>query len=80
MEDLRASLARIEAALSVRAVTPEYLDTEQASILTGVAVQTLEILRSRRDGPAFYKVGRSVRYAVRDLRAWMERDRHEPLA
>lgn len=80
MEDLRASLARIEAALSVRVVTPEYLDTGQASILIGVAVQTLEILRSRRDGPTFYKVGRSVRYAVRDLRAWMERDRHEPLA
>lgn len=79
MEDIRHALARIEAQLARPQVVPEYLDTAGASVLTGIPVQGLEIMRTRRQGPVFCKVGRSVRYAVRDLRAFMEQDRHEPL-
>jgi len=80
MEDIRNTLARIEAQLARQQVMPEYLDTAGASVLTGIPVQGLEIMRTRRQGPVYCKVGRSVRYAVRDLRAFMERERHEPLA
>ncbi|WP_022703897.1 hypothetical protein [Pseudorhodobacter ferrugineus] len=80
MEDIRDALARIEAQLARQQVVPEYLDTAGASVLTGIPVQGLEIMRTRRQGPTYCKVGRSVRYAVRDLRAFMEQERHEPLA
>ena len=80
MEDIRETLARIEAQLARQQVVPEYLDTAGASVLTGIPTQGLEIMRTRRQGPIYCKVGRSVRYAVRDLRAFMEQDRHKPLA
>lgn len=80
MEDIRDALARIEAQLARQQVVAEYLDTAGASLLTGIPVQGLEIMRTRRQGPTYCKVGRSVRYAVKDLREFMEQDRHEPLA
>ena len=50
MEDIRYALARIEAQLARPRVVPEYLDTAGASVLTGIPVQGLEIMRTRRQG------------------------------
>lgn len=48
------------------------LDTPQAASFTGLAVATLETLRSRGGGPRFVKYGRgAVRYRVDDLNDWM---------
>ena len=48
------------------------VDTEQASIITGLAAATLESLRCKGGGPAFIKYGRrAVRYRVSDLDAWI---------
>ncbi|MEM1380758.1 MAG: helix-turn-helix domain-containing protein [Pseudomonadota bacterium] len=76
MEEIIERLDRIERSL---ASSPEYLDTEGAASLTGLSVRTLEGLRVRRQGPAYSKPGKAVRYAVEDLRAYMEQHRTEPL-
>lgn len=49
------------------------LNTEQAAAYTGLAVATLETLRSRGGGARFIRYGRkAVRYTIADLDAWMD--------
>ena len=38
----------------------------------GVSQRFLEVSAVRGDGPPMVKIGRSVRYRVGDLRAWIE--------
>lgn len=47
------------------------VDTEGASRHLGLAVSTLEKMRVYGDGPPFVKLGRSVRYRVADLEAYL---------
>lgn len=47
------------------------LTEREAAPLTGLQVSTLQKLRVTGDGPAFLKLGRSVRYAEEDLTAWL---------
>lgn len=47
------------------------LDTRQAADYLGLSKFTLEIWRSRGDGPRYLKLGRSVRYTREDLNAFM---------
>lgn len=47
------------------------VDTEGASRHIGLAVSTLEKLRLTGDGPPFVKLGRSVRYRISDLEAYL---------
>ena len=49
------------------------VDTEGAAARIGLSVATLEKKRVYGDGPPFLKMGRSVRYRLTDLDAWMER-------
>ena len=37
----------------------------------------LRLGRMRRNGPPYLKIGRSVRYDIRDLDAWLEKHRVE---
>lgn len=53
-------------------VAPEYLSPKQAAQLTGVPLKTLEMFRSVRKGPPYYRVGGRVRYKLADVRAWIE--------
>ena len=55
-----------------------FVDTEAAARYLSLEAHTLECYRSLGDGPAFYKFGRYVRYAVPDLDAWAEYCRKEP--
>ena len=50
----------------------EYLNTDATSELTGISKSTLEKARVYGHGIPFIKAGRSVRYALADVRAWME--------
>lgn len=45
--------------------------TDQAAEVIGLKPSTLEKLRSVGGGPAYHKLGRSVRYAQADLQAWV---------
>ncbi len=69
-EDILARLDRIEALLSRPPV--EYVDNDNAASFLGLQPATLEIWRSRAEGPTYVKVGKKVMYAVTDLRDWME--------
>ena len=53
-------------------IVPEYLNAKQAARVTGFTPKALERMRQRGEGPRYSKVGKSIRYAVADLRAWME--------
>jgi len=53
-------------------VIPEYVSPSEASALTSIPLKTLEAMRSKRTGPPYVKIGSSVRYPLRDLRAWMQ--------
>lgn len=48
------------------AVTPE-----QAAKLYGLSVGRLANMRSKKQGPCFYKVGKKVLYKVEDLERWL---------
>lgn len=58
-------------AVSTEALSPALLDTEGASAYLAVSAKTLEILRSKREGPPFRRIGRSVRYEVTALNEWI---------
>ncbi|PRD41052.1 DNA-binding protein [Phyllobacterium phragmitis] len=47
-----------------------FVDTEAAARYLALSAHTLECYRSRGGGPAYYKFGKWVRYAVDDLDAW----------
>jgi len=47
-----------------------YLDTKQAAEYLGVTSRHLENIRWRGGGPAFHKLGGSVRYLLEELDAW----------
>ena len=49
----------------------QLLDEKQAAALLNVSVKTLQARRSRGGGPRFVKLGRSVRYAMADLEAFV---------
>ncbi len=56
---------------------PPLLTTEEAAGHLGFEPETLEAWRSRRTGPAFIKMGKHVRYRLRDLIAYEDRMRIE---
>lgn len=48
-----------------------WVDTDEAAKHVGVAVSTMEKLRVYGEGCPYSKRGRSVRYRIADLDAWM---------
>lgn len=56
-----------------------YLDEKAVSELIGIAVQTLRNWRFRGTGPPYCKIGRSVRYLLSDIIAFMESKRVLPV-
>ena len=51
------------------------LTTHEAASLLKISRKTLERMRVEGTGPAFCKAGRSVRYRMQDLTAWLESHR-----
>ena len=54
-----------------------FVNDKDASELLGVSIDTLRSLRFTNRGPVFYKVGRSVRYSVNDLKKFLKESRHQ---
>ena len=52
-----------------------WLDHRAVAELTGISVHTLRAHRQKRTGIAYAKIGRSVRYALKDVEAFMETHR-----
>jgi predicted DNA-binding transcriptional regulator AlpA len=57
----------------------QFLNEKQVSELTGIALPTLRNYRCTGKGPAYHKIGRSVRYSMYDIQAFMESCRIKPL-
>lgn len=53
-------------------------DTREAARLLGLSDQTLRLWRCTGGGPAFIRVGRSIRYRESDLVEWLDRRRVNP--
>lgn len=53
----------------------DYITAVQAANYLGVTLDTLSKWRSRKIGPAYYKVGRRVQYLIADLEDWRERQK-----
>jgi len=51
--------------------TRRFLTTEQASAYLSVSVAQMELWRHQDVGPAYVRVGRSVRYDIADLDTFM---------
>ncbi len=51
---------------------PKYLTERQVAEMTGFSKYTFQRLRFEHRGPAYLKVGRSVRYRLEDIQKWME--------
>lgn len=61
-----------------RAILSKSLDEKQAARLLAVAVQTLRNWRHQRRGPAYIKMGRAVRYQIKDLEDFMDKRKIDP--
>ena len=54
------------------------VDERKAARVLGVAVQTLRNWRHQRRGPAYVKMGRSVRYEINDLVEYLKKKKIDP--
>lgn len=53
-----------------------FVTTQEAARFLALSPHSLECYRAKGTGPAFYKFGKAVRYAVTDLEAWIVACRH----
>ena len=51
---------------------PELLTTEAVSEWTGIPAETLRYWRQRGEGPAYTKLGRSIRYPRAEVQRWLD--------
>ncbi len=85
LERLDERLERIEAQLEALSGRPEpapvtsdaarWLDPKGAADYVGMSHQSLALWRSKGTGPAFSKVGGSIRYSTADLDDWLSENR-----
>ena len=61
-------------------VENQVVDERKAAEILGRAIQTLRNDRHLRKGPAYIKMGRSIRYQVSDLLDYIEKNRIDPEA
>lgn len=66
VRELRAEVRELRDAQPV-----EWLVPEEAGAVLGLTVQRLADLRSLGGGPAFARVGRTIRYRRADLDGWL---------
>ncbi len=55
----------------------ELINEEQASVTLKVSPRTLQAWRVRGCGPKFIKVGRSVRYRLKDVQTFVNENVHQ---
>ena len=53
---------------------------KKAAVTMNLAVQTLRNMRHQRRGPAYLKIGRSVRYDLRDIETYLQKRKIDPEA
>ncbi|MEA4857751.1 MAG: DNA-binding protein [Solidesulfovibrio sp.] len=72
---MRTAKAVMGEGLSIRY---EVVDEKDAAIYVGLSVKALQMRRATHKAPAYIKVGRSVRYRIADLDAFLAAHRIDP--
>lgn len=57
---------------------PAAFDEKKAGAYLGLSVKTLQAYRFHRKGPAYIRMGRSIRYRQEDLDRYLEACRVDP--
>lgn len=70
----RTAIARLDFQTRITLLPDGRMGTEDAARYTGLTVKTMAAMRSRREGPAYVKLGR-VTYFKSDLDEWIARQR-----
>jgi predicted DNA-binding transcriptional regulator AlpA len=65
-------IATIDLSNTVPGGATEFLNENQVAQQLGVSIATVRRWRAQNKGPRFRKIGASVRYAGRDLKAWID--------
>ena len=73
----KTSSPGVEYKLSTELEGLRYLNEYEVSALIGFAVGSLRNWRSLGRGPCYHKMGRAVRYRLKDILAWVESQRVE---
>ena len=55
-----------------------WVDEKYVAMMTGLSLSTLRKYRHYGKGPAYVKVGRSVRYSLTDIHCFMTEKRIQP--
>jgi len=55
--------------------TQNFLNDKEAARFLSLSPQTLRNWRTQSRGPAYIKAGRAIRYAIDDLRSFMDQNR-----
>jgi predicted DNA-binding transcriptional regulator AlpA len=71
----QAAVIEVEGA-GKQTIKQAHLCTKEAAVYLGLSHFTLNDWRIKGWGPPFYKFGRSVLYAIEDLKAWKDSRRH----
>ena len=53
---------------------PAHITPAELSVVLAIPVKTLEYWRGRNEGPPFTRIGRSVRYSLPEVHAWLRRN------
>ncbi len=56
---------------------PKRLNEEQTAHYIGMSRPWLRLQRMRGKGPAYIRIGRTIRYDIRDLDEWLNKHRVE---
>lgn len=62
---------------STAVLNEKFLSPDELAAKLGISKSTLAMWRHDGEGPAWYKLGKSIGYLPTDVREWLERFRHE---
>lgn len=68
----------VNATMSDDQAARHVVDEKQAATYVNLSVKTLQARRAAHKAPAFLKIGRSVRYRLADLEAFLAAHRVDP--
>jgi hypothetical protein len=60
------------------ALETECLTVRELALRWKVSIRTIERLRVAQDGPAWFRIGGSIRYRLQDVRAWEAAEQSRP--
>ncbi len=69
--------SKYDALMERTQIRRERLDEADTAIYVGMSRPWLRLQRMRGTGPAYIRIGRTIRYDIRDLDAWLAQHRVE---